>query len=45
MKLLDYHRLRSEEEGSWDRVALAREAGAEFVAAARTRNARGCDGG
>ena len=32
MKLLDYHRLRSEEERGWDREALARGAGAEFIA-------------
>src|SRR6266702_2243871 len=34
MKLLEYHHLRSEEERSWDREALARQAGAEFVAKA-----------
>jgi hypothetical protein len=32
LKLLDYHRLRREEEQGWNRDALRREAGPEFVA-------------
>ena len=34
LKLLDYHRLRHDEEKSWDRERLARDAGPEFLAAA-----------
>lgn len=33
LKLLDYHRLRSEEERSWSRDRLQQEAGPAFVAA------------
>ena len=37
LKLLDYHRLRREEERAWDRPRLREEAGAEFVAAIESR--------
>jgi hypothetical protein len=32
LKLLEYHRVRTEEELSWDRERLEREAGAQFIA-------------
>ena len=34
LELLDYHRLRHEEEASWDCAQLAREAGGAFITAA-----------